>query len=65
MVKRYAKDDSNFRMENNRASIVPKCPEVKLERDVLQAINLRNLEKTHPEVWEEIIQVLKRHNIEI
>lgn len=61
MVKKYTRDDINFRMDDTGASIVPRSEEVKLERDVLEAINLWNIMKRHPEVKEEIMQVLERH----
>ena len=65
LVKRYARTDRNFRIESDGASVVPKNAEVKLEREVLQAINLWNAMKRHTKLREEIMHALKRYGIEI
>ena len=62
MKKTYTKDDINFRIEGNRASIVPRNAEVKLEKDTLEAITLWNLMYRFPKLREEIKEVLRDYS---
>ncbi len=60
MCKTYTTEDSNFRAEVNRISIVPRTEEVKLERDVLEAIGLWNVMFMFPELREQVKELLAR-----
>ena len=61
MLKIYSKSDNNVRINENEVSICPKIDDLKLEEDVLEAINLWNLIFMSPELKKEIHQILKRH----
>lgn len=61
VLKKYNRTDINVRINENEVSVCPKIDEVKLEEDVLEAINLWNLMHVFPEVKKEIQQIVKRY----
>ena len=62
MLKKYTKSDINIRINENEISVCPKSSEVKLEKDVLEAINLWNLMFIFPNLKKEIKKILKRYS---
>ena len=59
VLKIYHKTDTNVRINESEVSVCPRIAEVKLEKEVLEAINLWNLVKVIPELREEIDKDLK------
>lgn len=61
VIRKHRKNDSNVRVNENEITIVSKIDEVELEKDVVEACNLKNLMDRFPELQKEIYKVLKRY----
>jgi len=61
VIRKHRKNDSNVRVNENEITIVSKIDEVELEKDVIEACNLKNLMDRFPELKNEIFKVLKRY----
>ena len=61
VIRKHRKNDSNVRVNENEITIVSKIDEVELEKDVIEACNIKNLMDRFPELKKEFYHLLKRH----
>jgi hypothetical protein len=61
VIRKHGKTDSNVRVDEKEVTIVSKIEEVELEKDVIDAIELKNSMDMFPELEREINQLLNRH----
>ena len=59
VLRIHNKSDENVRIDKDEVSVCSKIRELKLEKEVLEAVNLWNMMKVMPELREDIEKALK------
>lgn len=61
MLTIFNKNDKNVRINKNEISVCRRIRELRLEHELMKAVNLWNLLKVTPELREDVDKVLKRY----